>query len=215
MAKQGIILTSLVCVSIAMFTGQTLSWASASDRRPMPLFPPAESLRGLSDEEKAKAIEKWQSERERQKRRSSEERLTLMESEAWKRLLRISDPQWKSIKPKVDKVQVFGWSTGARALYGIDWREQRFSWYKHSQGAPLIRAKAPDEMTEGEKLADEFVTLLEHENSTDEAIRQKIDALQKVRENARKELAQIGRELAPLLTSPRQEAIFLIMGYID
>ena len=46
-----------------------------------------------------------------------------------------------------------------------------------------------------------------------ETIRKAIE-LQQVRENARKELPKVGRELAPLLTT-RQEAIFLIMGYID
>ena len=47
-----------------------------------------------------------------------------------------------------------------------------------------------------------------------ETIRKAIE-LQQVRENARKELPKVGRELAPLLTTTRQEAIFLIMGYID
>jgi len=70
-------------------------------------------------------------------------------------------------------------------------------------------------MIEGEKLADELIDLLEDENSKEEEIKKKIDELQQVREKARKELAKVGQELAPLITTPRQEAIFLIMGHID
>jgi len=39
--------------------------------------------------------------------------------------------------------------------------------------------------------------------------------LQQVREKARKEWPKAKRELAAVLTTPRQEAVFLIMGRID
>lgn len=45
-----------------------------------------------------------------------------------------------------------------------------------------MKAKAPDEMTEGEKIVEELIDLLENENTKDEEIRQKIDALQQARE---------------------------------
>jgi len=70
-------------------------------------------------------------------------------------------------------------------------------------------------MSQGERLADELVDLLRDENSKDEEIRTKIEALQRVRENARKELAEVKRELAAIPMTPRQEAIFLVMGCID
>jgi hypothetical protein len=56
---------------------------------------------------------------------------------------------------------------------------------------------------------------LENEKSTDEQIRKKIYALQKAREKAREALPEAKKELAEVLTTPRQEAIFLIRGYID
>jgi uncharacterized coiled-coil DUF342 family protein len=70
-------------------------------------------------------------------------------------------------------------------------------------------------MIESAKIADELIDLLENKNSKDDDIRKKIDELQQAREKARKELHQVGKEIAPLLTTPRQEAIFLIMGHID
>ncbi len=79
----------------------------------------------------------------------------------------------------------------------------------------MVKAKAPDEMTEGEKIVEELIDLLEDENAKDEEIRQKIDALQRAREKAKKELPKAKQELAAVLTTPRQEAVFLIMGYID
>jgi uncharacterized coiled-coil DUF342 family protein len=78
-----------------------------------------------------------------------------------------------------------------------------------------MRGKTRDQMPEAYRVADELIDLLEDANSTDEQIRQKIDALQQARENARKALPKAKQELAAVLTTPRQEAVFLIKGYID
>ena len=79
----------------------------------------------------------------------------------------------------------------------------------------MVKAKAPDEMSEGEKIADELIDLLEDENAKDKEIRRKIDALQQAREKAKKELPKAKQKLAAVLTSPRQRAVFLLMGPID
>lgn len=206
MAKKRIILVVIACFSVAVLAVQTPSF-----------MPPKRPHRkpGMTDEEYRNDIEKAHEEWKQQRSKASEKRINLMAREAWKRLLRISERQWKLVEPKIDAIQVIGWTTWACAVgYGGE-DEQSFHWYRHSEGAPLKRAKAPHEMSEGERLADELVDLLRDENSSDEDIRKKIDAIQKVREKARKELDAVGRELAPLLTTTRQEAIFLIMGYIN
>ena len=168
---------------------------------------------GMTDEEYRKEIEKVVEKRMDQDRKIRQERIKAMFPQAWKRLLRISDRQWKIIEPKVNNIQVIGKKMQACAAGwgGIE----DFHWYKHSEGAPLTRAKAPHEMKEGERLADELVDLLEDEKSKDEQIRKKIDELQQVRENARKEFPKAKQDLHEVLMTPRQEAIFLIMGYID
>jgi hypothetical protein len=45
----------------------------------------------------------------------------------------------------------------------------------------MVKAKAPDEMTEGEKIVEELIDLQENENEKDEEIRRKIDTLQQAR----------------------------------
>ena len=80
---------------------------------------------------------------------------------------------------------------------------------------PPAPDKTLDELTEGEKIVEELIDLLENENPKDEEIRKKMDALQQFRENARRELAKAKQELRDVLTSPRQEAVLLLMGYID
>jgi hypothetical protein len=62
---------------------------------------------------------------------------------------------------------------------------------------------------------EELIDLMLQKNTSDEELRQKIDALQQVREKARKKLPKAKRELAAVLTTPRQEAVFLLLGYID
>jgi len=39
----------------------------------------------------------------------------------------------------------------------------------------MVKAKAPDEMTEGEKIVEELIDLLENESSKDEEIRRKAE----------------------------------------
>lgn len=79
----------------------------------------------------------------------------------------------------------------------------------------MVKAKAPDEMSEGEKIVEELTDLLEDENSKEEEIKQKIDALQQAKEKARKALPKARQELRKVLTTPRQEAVLLLWEFID
>ena len=208
MAKKRTILIAVACISLTVFTVQTLSQ--------VPTRPPRlRDMKGMTEEERKKEMENWRFQRRQQELKKSEERMKVMAREAWKRLLRVNERQWKLIEPKNEKVGSLVYETwaGASGWGGIE--EQRFYWHRHSKGSGGISAKAPHEMTEGQKIADELVGLLEDEKSKDEEIRRKIDALQQVREKARKELPEAGKELAALLTNPRQEAVFLLMGCID
>lgn len=78
------------------------------------------------------------------------------------------------------------------------------------------RRLEPDncEPTEGERLCEELFILLEDENADQELIRQKTEALQRLRAEARRELAQTQEELVPMLT-PRQRARLILIGYLD
>jgi outer membrane murein-binding lipoprotein Lpp len=78
---------------------------------------------------------------------------------------------------------------------------------------PLWRL-ADRELTEGEKTCEELLALLGDENSKQEDIEQKIDALRRARENAAKELAKARQELREVLTV-RQQARLVLAGLLD
>jgi hypothetical protein len=202
MATHKIIFISIVCFSLAVFAGQ-------KPLRVQPKFP--QWRPGMTGEEFAKEIkEAKQKEQENRK-----EYLNLMVRQAWMRLLRITEQEWMRIEPKNLKVLNFGFEANVGAGYGGR-NEQDFHWNRPSdshQGS--MEGKTRDQMPEGYRIVEELIDLLENEKSTDEEVRKKIDALHQARAKARTEYAKAVQELAAVITTPRQEAVFLIMGYID
>lgn len=205
MAKHKITLISFICFSMAL--------GSQSSSYMPPKFPPRKP--GMTSEEYHKEIKKAFEQHKRQQRERDKEYMNLMVVEAWKHLLRVTEAQWKLIEPKYRKANDLVWEiwTGAKGRGGQN--EQGFHWIRHSESHVFGEGKAPDEMTECERIAEELIDLLEDEKSTDEQIRKKIDALQQARQKAREALPEARKELAKVLMTTRQQAIFLIMGYID
>jgi CHASE3 domain sensor protein len=76
------------------------------------------------------------------------------------------------------------------------------------------RHKGFENLDEGEKICEELFRLLEDKNSELEEIRQKMEALQKFRQEAKKELAIAQQELRKLVT-PHQEAALVMMQLLD
>lgn len=228
MAKRRIILVLVVCFSIAVFTSQTLSRARSSNRTVIFPFPKpselerlVERLNGMTAEEREKEQRKrafeplaryWQQDQER-----SEEHIKLRGREAWKRLLRVTEQRWKPIESKYEKVRALRIEARVKAIGGGGRDDQSFLWRRRSKDVyPWAWGiKALDEQTEGERIAEELIDLLENENTKDLEFRQKIDALQQAREKARKQLPKARQELAEVLTTPRQEAVLLLLGYLD
>lgn len=77
-------------------------------------------------------------------------------------------------------------------------------WYKPSE------RKAPSELTEGERICEELLKLIGDKNSKPEEIKQKMEALQKIRQEAKKQLAKAQQELGEVLTF-HQEAALIMM----
>ena len=207
MAKQRIIFISIICLSIAGVAVQ-VRWGTAT--KP----PRLRDMRGMTAEEREKAYVQQRNQAAQQRLRSSEKRHEQMAREAWKRLLRVSEQRWKSIEPKNKQVMALRSEARVRSKGGGGLNKPRYDWKKHSEIGGSS-AKAPHEMSDGERLVDELIDLLRDENSKDEEIRKKIDAIQQVRAKARAALPQAKKELAAVLTNPRQEAIFLVLGSID
>jgi len=206
MAKHKIILISVVCFSMAVLAGQRPS------HMPLKIPPPKP---GMTSEEYHKEVEKSIEQQRRQQREINKEHMNLMARQAWLQLLRVSERQWIRIKPKSEKVRDLlfqshvGAGSGVRNLEIFHWNRPSESHYHPMEDM------ARDQMPEGYRIVEELIDLLENEKSTDESIRVKIDALQQAREKAREVLPQAKKELAVVLTTPRQEAIFLILGQID
>jgi len=206
MAKYRIILILFVCLSVAVLAGQRPTYTPIK-------LPPRKP--GMTSEEYNKEVKKSIEQQKRQEREKDKEYMNFMANEAWKNLLRVTETQWELIEPKYRKANDLDWEiwTGAKGCVGLN--EQEFRWLRRTKGYGYWEAKTTDEMTECERIAEELIDLLEDEKSTDEQIKKKIDALQQARDKAREALLQAKKELAEVLTTPRQEAIFLIRGYID
>ena len=74
--------------------------------------------------------------------------------------------------------------------------------------------KGFENLNEGEKICEELFRFLEDKNSELEQIRQKMEALRKFRQEAKKELAIAQQELRELVT-PHQEAALVMMQLLD
>jgi len=111
-----------------------------------------------------------------------------------------------------------GVSTGTGTAGG--YRAQRSSGGGSSGGGmaqgwsgPLWRL-ADRELTEGEKICEQLLVLLEDKNSKDEQIKQEVAALRQARENAAKELPKARQELREVLAF-RQQARLVLTGLLN
>jgi len=200
----------------------------------IPTRPP--NLRGLTDAERQEALEKWAADQRKARlsltdderaevhRKNFEDQLLKeriahyeysaeMTRQSMKNELRVNEAQWRIIEPKLERQIRLMKDTGARSSSGIS-KDLGHHWIKPTEsksGLPLTF----EELTEAYRNADKLVDLLRREDTTDEELRKQIDAVQQAREKARKEQPKAKQELAATLTTPRQEAVFLLLGYID
>ena len=121
MAKKKTIFLLIVCISLTIFAGQS---------KRFPLKRP-QYKHGMTNEEYKKEMENWHFQNRQQRLKKSEERMKVMAREAWKRLLRVNERQWKLIEPKNEKVGSLVYETWACALGWGGIEEQRFHWHRH------------------------------------------------------------------------------------
>jgi polyhydroxyalkanoate synthesis regulator phasin len=171
------------------------------------------SLHGLTNEEAKDVMDKWLADNMLKQRIATYEYIEQMARQATKNELRVNEAQWRIIEPKYKKqirVMADSWarsSSGHSEKLGPHWIKPTES----ESGKPKTFA----ELSEAYRNVEKLVDLVRREDTTDEEFRKQIDALQQAREKARKEWPKAKRELAAVLTTPRQEAAFLLIGYID
>jgi hypothetical protein len=145
--------------------------------------------------------------------------------ESMRQALQATEQQWKVIKPRLDKVKYL--SKQAR----VSITPQSYKRSRGSGGSPDNRQsvakieegwkwtkawekKAPAELTEGERICEELLELLEDKGSKQKDVEHKIEALCEVRKNATKQLVKAQQELRDVLTF-RQEVTLVLMRLLD
>lgn len=259
MSMRRLIWGFLVCFSMAVFVGQTLSQTRGYGR-----------TREGSERSRLRDTDRKQSQQELVQRRLKQQLEGQFkkqidpaknEEEPMKQVLKATEKQWKAIKPKLDKVReltrranvsirIFytGSAIGSGSVSSIDVNKGSgrafgygFGGSEWFDGGELVqkqgstddsssRGTSPihygwqwlrpslhrgfENLNEGEKICEELFRLLEGKNSELEQIRQKMEALRKFRQEAKKELAIAQQELRQLVT-PRQEATLVMMQLLD
>jgi len=263
MSTQRINFGFLVCFSIAVFVGQTLSQTRGTSRTRE--RSETSRLRNTNRQQRQQELEQRRLKQQFERQFKKQMGPAKNQVESMKEALRATEEQWKAIKPTLDKVRVLmsranvsiqimrtgigygsmsggsvvvnkgsGRGSGSMSGYGsgygfsdsgggvrggtvqkrgsaggsssrspISWR-----WFRPSQH------KGFENLNEGEKICEELFKLLEDKNSELEEIRQKMEALQKFRQEAKKELAIAQQELRQLVT-PHQEAALVMMQLLD
>ena len=204
MTKHKLIIILTSCLTLGAIGG-TLRPPQHVQRKPP-------GLRRLTDDEKKETMEKWFDDQQLKERIASYEYLAERTRQAMRNELRISEAQWRIIEPKYERQISFMWRSYARANHRVT--TVKDTWIKFTE-SKSGKPKTFAELSEAEKAIDELIDLMRREDTSDEELRKQIDALQQAREKARKEWPKAKQELSATLTTPRQEAVFLLFGNID
>jgi hypothetical protein len=193
----------------------------------MPGQPDFERMQKMSPEEKVKYFQQLTE----QQRKAAEEQ----EAIAMQQTLGVNDEQWKIIEPRLKKVKHYreqafigtkppfqsnfsGFSTGPGGAQGFS---SGFSGGFQFQGGPggtfqstPARQDSDGPISDGEVLCEEIQKLLDDPQATPEQVSQKLDALRKEREKARKQWVAAQQQLREVLDF-RQQARLVLMGLLD
>ena len=229
MSIRKMIIGLFVCLSVAVFANQTLSQTQRPDRTTeMPDWIPRSNM---TQEQIHRAHQKRSQQRQLQNKKEIEQQRKQSRIESEKRTaesmrqaLRATERQWKSIKPRLDKVKYLSKQAKVSMTPGYYRRSRGSGGPNNQQSVPRVEEgwkwskawgkKAPGELSEGERTCEELLELLEDKGSKQEEIEQKVEALREVRKEAGKQLAQAQQELRKVLTF-RQEATLVLMQYLN
>jgi len=135
-----------------------------------------------------------------------------------------TEEQWKLIKSKLEKVRqlreqansMVGASLTSSSSSGTSSRNSKSRSVPTWKWKIRWKDKAPAELTEAQRLANELLDLVDSKNAKSEAFRRKMDDLRESRrrqENLKKQLSEARRELCEILTT-RQEAALVLKGWL-
>ncbi len=230
MSTRRMIFGLAVCLLLGVFGQRLLSQGMRPGR--LPARPDFERMRRMSPEERIRYFHRMA---EEQRRMAKEQ-----EAEAMKQALEVDERQWKVIEPKLKKVR----ACRDQAFVGIGLPFQSsftssvvpspggaggqsfgggfsggFQFQVGGGGGTGFNRSSPwqnfgRQPTEGERICEELQLLLQVPGAGPDEIRQKLDALRRARERARKQLVKAQQELRKVLTF-RQQARLVLMGLLD
>lgn len=236
MTRRRIVLMLALCPLMALLAVQTLSEARSSSRSSRAST--AGRRGGMADAERKRESAERRRQRELKNRElakkgrgpligTEQRRKNLREKAAERRkefsyqkaALGATEEQWKLIKAKLEKVRLLRGQ--ANSLVGVflaggsNDRGTRANMLAFQWKRPW-KDKAPDELTEAQRLAKQLVVLIGRNSTPPQAFRLKMDALRKARGEEvelNRQLSEVRRELRELLT-PRQEAALVLMKWL-
>lgn len=233
MTKRRMVFMLVLCSSMALLTVQALSHARGSSRSTR--ASDAERRRKIGEAEKRReSAERRRQLNQKKKELAEEGRGPLIDRETkrkkvaerrreffWqKSALGATEEQWKVIKAKLEKVRQLSKQTNSAV--GVSLVSDRARGAGARANVPVWQwnrpweGKAPDELTEAQRLAKQLIALVERNSTTPQAFRLKMDALRKARteeSEIEKQLTETRRELREMLT-PRQEAVLALMKWL-
>jgi hypothetical protein len=141
-----------------------------------------------------------------------------------KHALGATEEQWKVIKPRLEKVRQLrdlerstvnlsmtsSSGSGGRTASGRGANAPTWQWNASWKG------KAPSELTEAQKIANELMALVDRRSAAPQEFTRKIAALRKSRSRQvelERHLSEARQELRAVLTT-RQEAALVLMGWL-
>ena len=217
MAKGRIILVPLACLLVAILAVETLSQSSNPNRSAGP--PDPARLRRSAEQGRAEArkrIAELRAEHNLQQKSGRKEKYH------WEKIaLGVTEEQWNIIKPKLEKIEqlrrqayvggnlslTVSSTNGSKDRKGTNDSRPQPRWGRKWEN------KDPGELTEGERLVDGIIALLESRNPKSEDFKEKMNALRKSKEKPREEFAKAIQELRKELTV-RQEAALMLMHWL-
>ncbi len=244
MSKRKMILGLAVCVVLGVFaqrlssqgvrsggfSGRSGSVQSRSmGSRRMPGQPDFERMRGMNPEEKMKYFQEFAE----QQRKAAEEQEAL----AMQQALGADNKQWKVIEPKLKKVKHYreqafigtkppfqsnfsSFSTGPGGAQGFGGFSGGFQFQAggSSKGTMVPNSSGRQDfdgpVSDGEILCEEIRRLLMNPQATPEQVSQKLDALRKAKDKARRQWIAAQQQLREVLDY-RQQAKLVLMGLLD
>ncbi len=225
MLTKKMIISFFICLLITLFASRTLSQTRIHENSREVVKPESWTQQWQKMNEQRR--QQWQIENEKrieQLQKQSRIESKKRSAESMRQALQATKQQWKVIKPRLDRVKYL--SKQAR----VSITPQSYKRSRGSGGSPnnqqsvarveegwkwtkVWEKKASAELTEGERICEELLELLEDKGSKQEEIEQKIEVLREERKKAGIQLAKAQQELRQHLNL-RQEATLVLLGWL-